>query len=181
MIGGGLLSTYSSLIHFVAPPLQITTAALGCDLVFGKPFGLVIYSVLPLQKERHDICRVFLFGFRSPWSLHPSEIKVLGRNTPGRPLLPFHGNSPSEFDLAEILGPLGLRIYGALAPRPRRAVLFDASILSHHYTELSPIFEQTFRKSDFYFQKITTDHTHVLTALFTSDGFDVIMSSARKE
>lgn len=64
------------------------------------------------KKEGLDKCRVLLFWI-------PLEIKILGR---------------SKFALAEILGPLGLRIYGALAPRPRRAVLFAASILFHHHT-----------------------------------------------
>ena len=32
------------------------------------------------QKERHDLRRVSLFGFRSRWSLHPSEISMLEQN-----------------------------------------------------------------------------------------------------
>ena len=34
------------------------------------------------QKERHDESRVFLFGFRSRWSLHPSVLKCSGSAKP---------------------------------------------------------------------------------------------------
>ncbi len=59
----------------------------------------------PAQNERHDFRRAFRFGFRGLWLLHPSEISILGRAKPA--LRKFFAS---------------LRIYAALAARPRRAV-----------------------------------------------------------
>ena len=68
----------SERAHSAAPPLQIATAYAGSRFGFGcKPGSCGIYTVAIFQKERHDICRVFLFGFCCQRRLHPTVIELL--------------------------------------------------------------------------------------------------------
>ena len=69
------------------------------------PSGREFESPISGQNERHDESRAFRFGFRGLWPLHPSELSILGRAKPA--LRNFSAS---------------LRIYAALAARPRRAV-----------------------------------------------------------
>ena len=58
-------------------------------------------SRLAHQKERHDFCRVFLFGCRSLWHFDALSVKALP---------------------AQLFSPADLRIYSASAPPVRRPV-----------------------------------------------------------
>ena len=53
----------SLLTHFVAAPFQITTAALGCDLVFGRP--LLGASILFHHYKKNDRKKILSFFFMS--------------------------------------------------------------------------------------------------------------------
>ena len=62
--------SFPNRTHFVGLRFGI-----GC-----KSGSLGIYTVAMFQKGRHDVCRVFLFGFRRQRRLHPSVIEMLGAN-----------------------------------------------------------------------------------------------------
>ena len=97
-----------------AAPAQFSAADSGSEFTahsrsrpedrLGGPFEILsqignIDFNRPFQKERHDLRRVFLFGFRSRWSLHPSVFQCSGSAKP-----PLRNSRPQAGNLRRTRG-----------------------------------------------------------------------------